>query len=102
MMDIEFCRTLAQGGQSSKCDTCDHLEETLSRKEFFAGPLSTVMEKEWVVYSKKPFKSPRRVFDYLGRYTHRTAISNNRLISMDGGRVRFGYRDRRQDYAPRV
>ncbi|MCP4751101.1 MAG: hypothetical protein GY866_09420 [Proteobacteria bacterium] len=38
----------------------------------------------------------------MGRYTHRTAISNNGLISMDGGRVRFGYRDCKQDYAPRV
>jgi hypothetical protein len=50
---------------------------------------------EWVVYSKRPFAGPAQVLDYVGRYTHRVAISNNRLISIDGERVRFRWKDYR-------
>lgn len=49
----------------------------------------------WVVYSKPPFAGPAKLLDYLGRYTHRVAISNDRLLSCRGGQVRFTYRDRR-------
>jgi len=50
--------------------------------------------KSWVVYSKAPFAGPRKLVDYLGRYTHRVAISNERLLSCDDGEVTFTYRDR--------
>lgn len=50
--------------------------------------------KAWVVYSKAPFAGPRKLLDYLGRYTHRVAISNHRLLSCDDDQVRFTYRDR--------
>lgn len=49
--------------------------------------------KEWVVFSKKPFKSPHHVVKYLGRYTHKVAISNSRIISSDGSTVIFKWRD---------
>ena len=48
-----------------------------------------------MVYSKPPFSGPRKLFDYLGRYTHRVAISNHRIVSCADGQVRFTYRDRR-------
>ena len=51
-----------------------------------------------MVYSKAPFDGPARVLDYLGRYTHRVAISNERLLSLDGGRVRFRFKDYRQPH----
>lgn len=51
--------------------------------------------KPWVVYSPPPFAGPKRLIDYLGRYTHRVAISNHRIRSCDDGQVRFSYRDRR-------
>lgn len=51
--------------------------------------------KKWVVYAKRPFSVPDKVLDYLGRYTHRVAISNNRILSLDQGCVTFSYRDRR-------
>jgi hypothetical protein len=51
--------------------------------------------KPWVVYSKRPFAGPRRLLDYLGRYTHRVAISNHRILDCRDGQVRFHYRDRR-------
>jgi hypothetical protein len=48
-----------------------------------------------VVYTKRPFAGPAQVLEYVGRYTHRVAISNNRLVSMDNGRVRFRWKDYR-------
>ncbi len=48
----------------------------------------------WVVYSKAPFAGPEKLLSYLGRYTHRVAISNARLLSCDHGQVVFHYRDR--------
>jgi predicted Zn-ribbon and HTH transcriptional regulator len=52
-------------------------------------------QKNWVVYAKKPFGSPQTVLDYLGRYTHRVALSNNRILAVENGQVSFSYRDRR-------
>jgi hypothetical protein len=48
-----------------------------------------------VVYAKRPFAGPEQVLDYVGRYTHRVAISNNRLVAMDHGKVRFRWKDYR-------
>jgi hypothetical protein len=53
-------------------------------------------EKRWVVFAKKPFGSPKSVIEYLGRYTHKIAISNNRVKSIDDQNVSFHYRDYRQ------
>lgn len=49
--------------------------------------------KNWVVYAKRPFARPRDVLEYLGRYTHKTAISNYRLREVTAQTVRFSYRD---------
>jgi hypothetical protein len=48
---------------------------------------------KWVVFVKPPFGGPEQVLKYLARYTHRVAISNRRLLSMENGRVTFGYKD---------
>jgi predicted Zn-ribbon and HTH transcriptional regulator len=52
-------------------------------------------QKSWVVYAKKPFDSPQTVLDYLGRYTHRVALSNERILSVQNGQVTLSYRDRK-------
>jgi hypothetical protein len=52
-------------------------------------------QKSWVVYAKKPFGSPQTVLDYLGRYTHRVALSNDRILSLENGQVTFTYPDRK-------
>jgi predicted Zn-ribbon and HTH transcriptional regulator len=57
--------------------------------------LKELQKKNWVVYAKKPFGSPQTVLDYLGRYTHRVALSNDRILALENGRVTFSYRDRR-------
>jgi hypothetical protein len=54
--------------------------------------------REWVVYSKPPFGGPQRVLEYLGRYTHRVAISNHRLLSLEDGRVAFQWKDYRSEH----
>jgi hypothetical protein len=52
-------------------------------------------QKDWVVYAKKPFGSPQTVLDYLGRYTHRVALSNDRILAIDQDQVTLSYRDRK-------
>jgi len=59
-----------------------------------SGRLRRAARKKWVVYSKPPFAGPELVLAYLGRYTHRIAIGNERITSLDGDRVTFAYRDR--------
>ena len=54
-----------------------------------------VMSKNWVVYAKRPFFGPKQVIEYLGRYTHKIAISNHRLLSIDNDQITFGYKDYR-------
>jgi Putative transposase/Transposase zinc-binding domain len=62
----------------------------------FAAYLAPLRQSEWVVYAKKPFGSAQRVLDYLGRYTHRVALSNNRLVSLDHDQITFRWKDYRQ------
>jgi hypothetical protein len=52
-------------------------------------------QKSWVVYTKKPFGSPQTVLDYLGRYTHRVALSNDRILQVENEEVTLSYRDRK-------
>jgi hypothetical protein len=56
--------------------------------------LEELRRTSWVVYAKKPFAGPEQVLNYLGRYTHRVAISNDRILDFGGGMVAFAYRDR--------
>jgi hypothetical protein len=55
--------------------------------------LAALRAKPWIVYAKRPFAGPQAVLEYLGRYTHRTAISNERLVASDAHEVRFRYKD---------
>lgn len=61
----------------------------------FKQLVSISRKKKWVVYAKRPFASPETVLAYLGRYTHRTAISNHRILDVEDGRVTFSYKDRK-------
>lgn len=64
-----------------------------SNHRVFEGFLSELYAKEWVVYCKPPFKNASCVVEYLGRYTHRVAISNNRIVNIKDGNVTFKWRD---------
>ncbi len=59
----------------------------------WAGLRDRLYRKKWHVYAKRPFGGPQQVFAYLGRYTHRVAITNHRIEDISGGTVRFSYRD---------
>jgi hypothetical protein len=67
----------------------------LNGAEAFAASLAAQRRASWVVYAKPPFGSPQHVLAYLGRYTHRVAIANSRLVAMDDATVSFRWRDYR-------
>ncbi len=65
-----------------------------SSKQEFNTLVQSLFKVKWNTYAKRPFAGPEQVLEYLGRYTHRVAISNNRIKSIDNGQVCFEYRDR--------
>jgi len=65
----------------------------LAKPKIFAAWLRPLYRQDWVVYLKPPFGGPEYVLQYLGRYTHRVAISNHRLVSFIDGQVTFRWRD---------
>jgi hypothetical protein len=67
----------------------------LADSQAFDAYLSPLRKLEWVVYAKRPFAGPEPVLAYLSRYTHRVAISNNRLVALDSNSVSFKYKDYR-------
>ena len=79
--------------------------EPLRERRAFLRYLAPVRQAQWVVYAKPPFAGPEQVLEYVGRYTHRVAISNNRLLDIADGTVRFrwkDYRDRNRQKAMTV
>jgi len=65
----------------------------LAKPKIFAAWLRPLYRQDWIVYLKRPFGGPEYVLQYLGRYTHRVAISNHRLVSFTDGQVTFRWRD---------
>ena len=63
----------------------------------FKKLIRSLSQTTWIVYAKRPFAGPQQVLEYLGRYTHRVAISNNRIVSIKNGKVTFTYRDRKRN-----
>jgi len=85
------------------------LETAIDRAEIPPGReqdphvlLKRAAAKSWVVYCKPPFAGPEQVLAYLARYTHRIALSNDRLLSLHEGQVTFRWTDRAHGNAPRV
>lgn len=68
--------------------------QTLGTRAGFKALINRCYTHSWVVNIRKPMDKPEYVLDYLGRYTHRVAISNNRILSMDNGFVTFSYKNR--------
>lgn len=71
-------------------------------KKEFQTLLSSLFKAKWIAYAKRPFAGPEQVLEYLGRYTHRVAISNNRILSIDKGKVTFKYRNRDKNNEIRI
>lgn len=67
--------------------------QQLVKEKAFAAFVRTLFRQDWVVYAKPPFGGPEHVLQYLARYTHRVAISNHRLLSVDDNHVTFRWKD---------
>src|ERR1700692_2784741 len=87
-----FLEALQKAFDSGKLQLFAALE-SLSEPDAFAHLLNRMKACEWVVYAKRPFAGPKQVLDYVGRYTHRVAISNNRLLDIENDQVRFKWKD---------
>jgi len=70
--------------------------EALAQPEKFRARVDPLRKRDWVVYSEPPFGGPQHVLDYLGRYTHRVALSNDRLLAVEHGQVTFQWKDYRR------
>jgi len=88
----KFHQALKRAFQDGKLNFHGDLK-LLAQPKTFAAWLRPLFRKDWVVYAKPPFGGPEYVLQYLGRYTHRVAISNHRLVSFVGGKVTFRWRD---------
>ena len=75
---------------------------SLNDVNVFLRYLQPLHESDWVVYAKPPFGGPHQVLEYLGRYTHRVAISNHRLVSLENGQVTFRWKDYRHEQRQRT
>jgi len=89
-----FLTALAKAFDAGKLKFFSALEH-LREKTAFQHYLEPLAKTEWVVYAKPPFAGPEQVLDYVGRYTHRVAISNNRLVDIEDGHVSFRWKDYR-------
>lgn len=76
--------------------------QALREPRTFAAFVAQLRQPDWVVYAKRPFAGQRQVLAYLGRYTHRVAIGNHRLVSLSETTVRFRWRDYAHDNATKV
>jgi hypothetical protein len=88
----KFVAALKRAFQDGQLDFHGGLQP-LAQPKTFSSWLRTLFRKDWVVYSKRPFGGPQLVLQYLGRYTHRVAVSNHRLVSFADSKVTFRWRD---------
>ena len=92
----KFVVGLKQAFQSGRLNFPGNLA-ALAQPKTFAAWLRSLFRKDWVVYAKRPFGGPEYVLQYLGRYTHRVAISSHRLVTFTEGKVTFRWRDSAHD-----
>jgi hypothetical protein len=95
----KFLASLAQAHRDGELEvggTTQDLVDPAAFQQF----VDKLYRAEWVVYAKRPFGGPQQVFRYLGRYTHRVGISNQRLQHIDGGGVRFATKGSRSITLP--
>jgi hypothetical protein len=86
---LDGLKKLYEAGELKFPGQIEKLKEAPAFKRF----LTNLYHLSWVVYCKPPLKHPEKVVDYLGRYTHRVALSNDRLVKMEDNRVTFRWRD---------
>lgn len=97
----KFLCLLKQKHQGKELKFHGRVVELASESEF-KSLMNKLYKQEWVVYAKKPFGGPEQVLSYLGRYTHRVAIANHRLIKMENDLVYFRWKDYKQQGKQKV
>ena len=90
-----FLRDLKNAFEAGRLCFSGHLAG-LADASAFNARLAQLRRRDWVVYAKPPFGGPRQALAYVGRYTHRVAIANSRLLALTDGKVRFTWKDYRQ------
>ncbi len=80
----------------SKVFRAKYVADLSQKLEIDKATRQAPFKKDWIVYAKRPFGSPKSVIEYLGRYTHKVAISNHRIQQVDAENVTFTYKDYRQ------
>jgi hypothetical protein len=86
---LEGLKKAYEAGALRFAGQINELQEAPAFKRF----LTDLYHQEWVVYCKPPLRNPQKVMDYLGRYTHRVALSNDRLVKLEGSQVTLRWRD---------
>jgi len=90
-----FIAQLIDAHKQGKLEFHASLKE-LNELDAFERYLRPARKVEWVVYAKRPFHGPKVVLNYLSRYTHRVAIANSRLLSLENNQVTFKWKDYRR------
>jgi hypothetical protein len=90
-----FLDALQQAFEKGQLRLCGELE-ALATPHRFRALLDPLRQREWVVYAEPPFGGPQQALEYLGRYTHRVALSNERLLDLQGEQVTFQWKDYRR------
>lgn len=88
---LKYLKNAFDAGKLQFFNSLEHLRDSHE----FTRYLTPLRKMKWVVYSKPPFGGPQQVLDYVGRYTHRVAISNNRLLNIEAGQIQFQWKDYR-------
>jgi hypothetical protein len=96
-----FLQSLEKAFRSGRLQFFGSLE-SLREPRAFARQLAWAKRSPWVVYAKRPFAGPSQVLEYVGRYTHRVALSNHRLLAIENGQVRFRWKDYRSGDSVKV
>ena len=95
---LELLRAAFERNEIKFFNAMAPLQDAQAFEQFLAPAASA----EWVVYAKAPFGGPEQVLEYLGRYTHRVAIANSRLVDFSDGSVAFRWKDYRHEGKPKV
>jgi hypothetical protein len=95
---LDALEQAARRGALTWTGRCQHLAAPHAWQRFLGALRST----EWIVYAKEPLRTPQHVLQYLARYTHRVAISNQRLLALENGQVTFRYKDYQRGYRLRT
>ena len=93
-LPVRILATVFRGKLLSKLETALKKGELKTPKDHSPRWLEHAAQKKWIVYCKAPFAGPEQVLSYLGRYTHRIALSNHRLVTLKGRQLTFRWKDR--------